>query len=91
MKASKLLLVLGMTCGALVCAQGSARAQANQWDKPVDLKGIVPPLVPLPQNSRINPSTVGGSQGPNSTIPLQNPSSYGNDPAPGLKLTIPAR
>lgn len=68
-----------------------AFAQANQWDKPVDLKGLVPPVVPLPQNSRINPSSVGGNQTPYTTAPLQRPDFSTNDPAPGLKLTIPAR
>jgi hypothetical protein len=92
LNASKsVLAVLGLLCGALLSAPGCAFAQANQWDKPVDLKSLVPPVVPLPPNSRLNPSAVGGYQGPSTTIPLQNPNSTASDPAPGLKLTIPAR
>jgi hypothetical protein len=90
MNARKFLLVLGLFCGALLCAPNGAFAQANQWDKPVDLKGILPPVVPLPPNARLNPSSVGGAQSPNTTIPLQNPNTL-SDPAPGLKLTIPTR
>ena len=89
MKASRLLLVT-LFCGALG-APGSALAQANQWDKPIDFKALVPPVVPLPPNARLNPSSVGGAEGTNTTIPLQTPNLSGNDPAPGFKLTIPAR
>jgi len=88
---NSMLAAFGLFCGALLCAPGGAFAQANQWDKPVDLKSLVPPVVPLPPNSRLNPSTVGGYQGPSTTIPLQNPNTSTSDPAPGLKLTIPAR
>ena len=84
------LLAFGLSCAAL-SAPGIAYAQANQWDKPVDLKSLVPPVVPLPPNSRLNAGSVGGTQGPNTTIPLQNPNTSSSDPAPGFKLTIPAR
>jgi len=75
----------------LSCAPGSALAQANQWDKPVDLKPLVPPVVPLPPNARINPGSVGGTQTPYTTAPLQSPNLSPTDPAPGIRLTIPAR
>ena len=78
-------------CIALPCAPGDARAQANQWDKPVDLKQLVPPVVPLPPRSRLNPGTVGGTQTPTTTAPLQNPNLSATEPAPGIRLTIPAR
>jgi hypothetical protein len=78
-------------CLMLPCAPQGALAQANQWDKPVDLKPMVPPVVPLPPNSRLNFGTVGGYQAPNTTAPLQNPNLSTNDPAPGIRLTIPAR
>jgi hypothetical protein len=78
-------------CLMLPCAPQGALAQANQWDKPVDLKPLVPPIVPLPPNSRLNLGTVGGYQAPNTTAPLQNPNLSPNDPAPGIRLTIPAR
>ena len=75
----------------LPLAAASARAQANQYDKPVDLKGLVPPIVPLPPKSKLNPGSVGGYQDPTTTAPLQKPDFTTNAPAPGLKLTIPAR
>jgi hypothetical protein len=78
-------------CILLPCAPQGALAQANQWDKPVDLKPLVPPVVPLPPNSRLNPATVGGYQSPYTTAPLQNPNLSPSDPAPGIRLTIPAR
>ena len=77
-------------CILLPCAPDGAFAQANQWDKPVDLKPLVP-VVPLPHSSRLNPGTVGGTQTPYTTAPLQNPNLSPADPAPGLRLTIPSR
>jgi len=59
-------------CIMLPCAPGDASAQQNQWDKPVDLKQLVPPVVPLPPNSRLNPGTVGGTQTPYTTAPLRH-------------------
>ena len=78
-------------CIALPFAPVGASAQQNQWDNPVDLKQLVPPVVPLPSNSRLNPGTVGGTQTPYTTAPLQNPNLSPSDPAPGIRLTIPAR
>jgi hypothetical protein len=78
-------------CILLPCAPGGAFAQANQWDKPMDLKQLVPPVVPLPPSSRLNPGTVGGTQTPYTTAPLQSPNLSSTDPAPGIRLTIPSR
>jgi hypothetical protein len=75
----------------LPLAAASARAQTNQYDKPVDLKGLVTPVVPLPPTAKINPGTVGGYQTPYTTAPLQKPDFSNSDPAPGFKLTIPTR
>jgi hypothetical protein len=76
----------------LPCGPNGALAQGNnQFDKPLDFKPLVPPVVPLPPNSRINPATVGGYQAPSTTAPLQNPNPSSNESTPGLKLTIPAR
>jgi len=82
------LLALGIV---LLGAPCSALAQANQWDKPVDLKPLVPPLVPLPPAARINSGTVGGTQTPYTTAPLQNPNLSPTQPSPGIRLTIPSR
>jgi hypothetical protein len=75
----------------MACVPAGAYAQANQWDKPVDLKPLIPPVVPLPPNARLNPGTVGGYQTPYTTAPLQNPNLSPTEPAPGLRLTIPSR
>jgi hypothetical protein len=75
----------------LPLAAPAALGQPNQYDKPVDLKGLVTPVVPLPPNARINPGSVGGYQTPYTTAPLQRPDFTSPDPAPGLKLTIPTR
>jgi hypothetical protein len=81
-----MLLALGL---ALLCASGAA-AQEDKWDKKYDLKPLLPPVVPLPPRSRLDSGTVGGTQTPYTSAPLQNPSSS-SAPAPGLKLSIPAR
>jgi hypothetical protein len=66
-----------------------AFAQADKWDKPVDLKPLVPPVFPLPPASRLNPGSVGGTQTPYTTVPLQNPDSSATQSAPGFRLSIP--
>jgi hypothetical protein len=78
-------------CVLLPYAPQGALAQGTQYDKPVDLKPLVLPVVPLPPNARLNLGTVGGYQAPSTTAPLQNPNLSPSDPAPGLRLTIPAR
>jgi hypothetical protein len=82
------LLALGIV---LLGAPDGALAQANQWDKPVDLKPFVPPIVPLPPNARLNPGSVGGTTTPYTTAPLQNPNLSPTQPSPGIRLTIPSR
>jgi hypothetical protein len=81
------LLALGIL---LLCAPGAAFAQANQWDKPADLKPFLP-VLPLPPAARINPGSVGGTQTPYTTAPLQNPNLSPSEPSPGIRLTIPSR
>ena len=75
----------------LPLAAPAAYAQADHYDKPVDLKGLVTPIVPLPPKAKLNAGSVGGYQNPYTTAPLQKPDFTTNEPAPGLKLTIPAR
>jgi hypothetical protein len=82
-----MLLAFGF---ALLCTSGAA-AQEDKWDKKYDLKPLLPPVVPLPPRSRLDSGTVGGTQTPPyTTAPLQNPN-LSSAPAPGLKLSIPAR
>ena len=73
-------------------ASGGALAQSDRWDKPIDLKPLLPPMLPplLPPNSVLTPGAVGG--GPSSTY--SGPPLYDSTqslPAPGLRLTIPTR
>jgi hypothetical protein len=80
-------------CIALLGATSSttAQAQEDKWRK--DLKPLLPPVVPLPPNSQLNPGSVGGASNPYTTAPLQQtPGTQApTQPAPGLRLTIPSR
>jgi hypothetical protein len=76
-------ILLGLSTGAF--------AQVDKYEKPVDLKPLILPAFPLPPSSQINPGSVGGSQQPYTTAPLQNPSGPGTQSAPGFRLTIPSR
>jgi hypothetical protein len=81
-----------MICIALLGVVSSANAQTqdDRWRR--DLKPLIPPVVPLPPNSQLNPGTVGGASNPYTTAPLQTPSTQApTQPAPGLRLTIPSR
>lgn len=83
------LFALGI---ALLGAMPSAAQppEDNKWLQ--DLKPLVPPVVPLPPNSQVNPGSVGGTANPYTTAPLQNPTIQApTQPAPGLRLTIPSR
>jgi hypothetical protein len=73
---------------------GTAQAQADKTDKPVDYKQFIVPVLPPLQafpNSQLNPGIVGGSSDPYTTAPLQGPPPASVAPAPGLKLTVPSR
>ena len=76
-----------------VAAPGGAFAQADNYGKPVDLKPLLPPIIPpplLPPNSLLTPgSVVGDSQSPYSSAPLYDPTR--SQATPGLRLTIPTR
>jgi len=79
-------------CIALSGAVSSASAQTpeDRWRQ--DLRPLVPPVVPLPPNSQLNPGSVGGASSPYTTAPLQTPTTQSpTQPAPGLRLTIPSR
>jgi hypothetical protein len=70
-------------------AAGGAFGQEDKWKQ--DFKPLVPPVVPLPPNSQLNSGSVGGTQTPYTTAPLQAPTQSPSQPAPGLKLSIPSR
>jgi hypothetical protein len=83
------LAVCVVLLGAM--APRGAAAQADKWDKPLDLKPLVPPVfAPLPPNSRLNPGALSGAPTPYSGSPLQNPAPSTNPSAPGLRLSIPS-
>jgi hypothetical protein len=69
---------------------GGAAAQDDKWDNKWDLKRLVPPVMPLPPRSQLDPGTLGNAPPPYTTAPLQAPNSAAPT-APGLKLTIPSR
>ena len=81
--------ILLASCIIVSCAAGAAWAQADKYDKPVDLKPIVPPIFPLPPSSQINPGSFGGNQTPYTTAPLGTSNAPSTQQAPGLKFTIP--
>jgi hypothetical protein len=87
MQLSKHLLLVA--CIFLSCAAGAASAQEGKYDKPVDLKPILPPVFPLPPKSQINPGSFGGNQTPYTTAPLQNSGTPTTPQTPGIKFTIP--
>jgi hypothetical protein len=94
MSLSRYLILSGKLAICMVLfgaiAAGSANAQGDTRDKPVDLRPLVPPVFPLPSNSQLSPGTVGGNSTPYTTAPLQNPTSS-SQPAPGIKFSIPPR
>jgi hypothetical protein len=90
MSLSKLaLLALSI---AILGAIAPASAQGQQTDKPFDFKPLLPPVVPIPPNSAVTSGSVGGSQNPYTTAPLQSPSQpSSSQSSPGMRLTIPTR
>jgi len=74
------------------CASMTAQAQVQQTDKPFDFKPLMPPIVPVPPNSQVTSGSVGGTQNPYTTAPLQSPTQQApTQSAPGMRLTIPTR
>jgi len=82
------LLVLSVVVlGAIPLASG----QAQQTDKPFDFKPLLPPVAPLPPNSSVTSGSVGGTQDPYTTAPLQRPTQTPSQSAPGMRFSIPTR
>jgi hypothetical protein len=78
-------------CIVLFAAFAPGAAHAQQTDKPFDFKPLIPPVVPVPPNSQVSSGSVGGTQNPYTTAPLQSPTQAPTQPAPGMRLTIPTR
>jgi hypothetical protein len=76
---------------SLLCAPGSALAQQEGKYKPLDLKPLVPPVFSLPSDSQFNFGSVGGTQTPGVTAPMQNRGAPPSGPTAGIKLSIPTR
>ena len=82
------LLVLSFVfLGAMAPTDG----HAQQTDRPFDFKPLLPPVAPLPPNSSVTSGSVGGTQDPYTTAPLQRPAQTPSQSAPGMRLTIPSR
>jgi hypothetical protein len=90
MSLSKLtLLALSMVVLGMIAP---ANAQGQQTDKPFDFKPLLPPVAPLPPNSAVTSGSVGGSQNPYATAPLQSPTQPStSQSAPGMRFSIPSR
>jgi len=88
MRRAQVLLLGVVLVGAI--AAGAAQAQEDKWRQ--DLKPLVPPVFPLPPDSQLSPGSVGGTQTPTTTAPLQqSPTQPTTQPAPGFRLSIPSR
>jgi hypothetical protein len=75
----------------LSATPGGAYAQTDHSPPQVDLKPLVPPVIPrelFPPNSVLTPGSVRDPQS-YSSAPLYDPNQ--NQPTPGLRLTIPTR
>jgi hypothetical protein len=61
--------------------------------KPFDFKPLLPPVLPpvLPPNSQVQSGSVGGTQTPYTTAPLQNTAPSPTQSAPGVRFSIPSR
>jgi len=82
------LLVLSIVCLGAIAPTGG---HAQQTDKPFDFKPLIPPVAPLPPNTAVTSGSVGGTQNPYTTAPLQSPTQTPSQSAPGMRLTIPSR
>ena len=84
------LALLAIVMLSPLAATGASAQQEDRWKQ--DFRTLVPPVVPLPPNSQLNPGNIGGYDGPYTTAPLrQSPTQPAQPRAPGLKLSIPSQ
>ncbi len=83
-----LLLALSVIVLGAIAPTGG---RAQQTDKPFDFKPLIPPVAPLPPNSSVTSGSVGGTQNPYTTAPLQSPTQTPSQSAPGMRFSIPTR
>jgi hypothetical protein len=72
-------------------APGAAYAQEQHEQKPFDFKPLIPPIFPVPPQSQVQSGSVGGSQTPYTTAPLQDTKQAPTQSAPGIRLSIPTK
>ena len=77
-------------CVASLCAP-DAFAQGDKYEKPADLRPLIPPVFPLPPKSQLNPGTVSGTRTLDRNVPFQNPDLSPAPPPPGFRLSVPSR
>jgi hypothetical protein len=70
-------------------APGGVAAEDNQWNK-IDLKPLIPPIVPLPPNAQVAPGSIDLTPTPGRpTGSFDNPQTPAT--AGGVRITIPTR
>jgi hypothetical protein len=84
------LLVTLAGAGGAVAQDSNSNSNSN-WDTKWDLNRLVPPGLPIPPRSKLDSTTLGGAPSPYPNAPLESPNAAAAAPAPGLRLTIPAR
>ena len=82
------LLVLSVVCLGVIAPTGG---HAQQTDTPFDFKPLLPPGAPLPKNSTVTSGSVGGTQNPYTTAPLQSPQVVPTEFRPGNTAEHPER
>ena len=81
------LRIVGIVLAGTLAAFGAAAEET----KPFDFKPLIPPVFPVPPNSQVQSGSVGGTQTPTTTAPLQGQPQSPTQTAPGVRFSIPAR
>jgi hypothetical protein len=84
--------LLTTLCVLLPAAPEAALAQTQTDKREIDLKPLLPPVLPpLPRNSTLTPGSTGtGSQSPYADRLYDSPA-QSTAPAPGFRFSIPTR